>query len=165
MRGVAYMVLAIVFFANFMEPLVEVVECSREKIMISTALNNAFRAAKDRSLTDSSIRDLNAEVDKERFVEYFAETFADNLDLTVESKSENYINFTCHDDRFNGFRIDLNIHSDTIDSADARDKEATRVDIQLKTKYLFKTKLLKQIQETTDYTIEMETTYLLWVKN
>ena len=160
------MVFAVVFFANFMEPLLEVIECSREKIMISRAINNAFRAARDRSLTETSIRDLNAEVDKEKFVDYFAETFASNLDLDISSKNEEYIIFNCNDGRFNNFRIDLDIYNDSIYSAaDAYDKEATRIDIALETEYLFKTKLLKQIQETTDYAIEMETTYLLWVKN
>lgn len=165
MRGIAYMLLAVVFLANFTEPLLEVIECSREKIMISTALNNAFRAARDRSLTEDSIRDLDAEVDKEKFVDYFAETFADNLGLTVSQKSENRIELACHDGRFNDFRIDLDIYNDSITSADAYNKKATRIDIELNTEYLFKTKLLKQIQETTDYAIEMETTYLLWVKN
>lgn len=159
MRGVVYLVLAMVFLANFFEPLLEVIECSREKIMISAALNNAFRAARDRSLTEESLKELNAQIDETLFVEYFAETFADNLELSISSQDDTSAVFY-GDDRFNSFNINFQIYDDSFN-----DKDMTRVDIQLQTKYKFKTKIMQVVEGSTKYSIEMDETYLLWVKN
>lgn len=159
MRGIAYLVLAMVFLANFFEPLLEIMECTREKVVISAALNNAFRAARDRSLTEESLREQDAQVDESIFVEYFAETFADDLELNI-SKLDDTSAVFYGNDRFNSFEINFQIYDDSFN-----DKEMTRIDVQLQTKYMFKTKIMKVIEDSTQYSLEMNETYLLWVKN
>ncbi len=167
MKQIAYMVLAVVFFANLIQPLTEMAEACRQKIAISAALNNSFRAARDRSLSEHGMQTLDAKVDVNLFYEYFADAFCDSLGLSICKISEGesgYIEFESWDDTFNLIHIDIDI--DTF--YDYEDRETTRVDLELKTDYKFhigSLKLLNDIDENNKYMLEFERSYLLLVKN
>lgn len=165
MRQLAVVVLAIVLFSSFVQPLTEVAEACRQKVLINTALNNSFRAARDRSLTEASIRDLDAEMDIDIFYEYLSEAFCDSLDLVETARnvgSSGSIEFESTDDKFNKIRLEIDISEDSYE-----DREAEEVEIHAETPYKFKIGALKLIQKyaESDYVMEFDKTYLLWVKN
>ena len=167
MKQIAYMVLASVLLANFIQPLTEMAEACRKKIIISSALNNAFRVARDRSLSEQGIQILEAEVDVDLFYEYFADAFCDSLDLSVTRSSEGesgYIEFESIDDTFNIIRVDIDINK----SYDYEDRETTRVDLELETAYKFNIGALKWLNEASndnEYVLEFDRSYLLLIKN
>lgn len=168
MRQVAYMVFGVILLANLIQPMTEMAETCRQKVVISSALNNSFRAARDRSLTEESIQDLATEVDVSLFYEYFAEAFCDSLDLRVSAKGVGtfgYIEFESWNDSYNTIRVEVDIEED---SWEYEDRGTTRVNLRLETDYKFKIGALKLLNDTTkhsNYTLEFERTYLLLVKN
>ncbi len=167
MRQIAYIVLACVLLANLIQPLTEMVEVCRKKVIISSALNNSFRAARDRSLEEHGIQNLNAKVDVDLFYEYFTDAFCDSLNLYDTSRlvSENgYIEFESIDDTFNTMHIDVEVDT----SYDYQDRETTRVNLELETEYKFSIGVLKLLNETSnasEYILEFDRSYLLLVKN
>ncbi len=168
MRQVAYIVLGVVFLANLIQPMTEMAETCRQKIVISAALNNSFRAARDRSLTEESLQDLAAEVDVDLFYQYFAEAFCDSLDLQVINKGigeSGYIEFESGDDSYNTIRVEIDIEDG---SYEYEDRDTTRVNLHLETDYKFKIgalQLLNDANKYNSYTLEFDRTYLLLVKN
>lgn len=165
MRQLAIVVLSIILLASFIQPLTEVAEACRQKLLINAALNNSFRAARDRSLTEESIQDLDAKMDTGLFYGYFSEAFCDSLDLSERSKSvgkSGYIEFDSSADKFNAIRVEIHIYDDSYE-----DRDAEEVELHAETAYKFKIGCLKLIQDlaATHYVMEFDKTYLLWVKN
>ena len=167
MKQMAYMILASVLLANLIQPMVEMAEVCRKKVIISSALNNSFRAARDRSLSEHAMQTLEAEVDIDLFYEYFEDAFCDSLDLSVSRSSRGetgYIEFESWNDMFNLIRVDVDINK----SYDYEDRETTRVDLELETDYKFSIGALKFLNETMQddqYVLEFDRSYLLLVKN
>lgn len=56
LRTIAVSILIAVMLSILIAPLTEVFNISREQIVLSTALNNALRSAKDRSLVYEKLR-------------------------------------------------------------------------------------------------------------
>ena len=163
MKQVAYMVLGIVVLAHMIQPLTEIMEVCREQVMISAAINNSFRAARDRSLTEESIRDLDAEVDENYFVQYFIEAFEDTLDVYATSQNTSYITFESNTDKYYTITAEIDMYETDVD-----EKQATQVTVHVETPYRFKMGLLKKYQETGsygDYNLKFTREYLLYVKN
>lgn len=168
MRQIAYTVLGVILIASFLQPLTEMVEACRKKVVISAALHNSFRAARDRSLTEESIRALDAEVDTELFFDYFSEAFCDSLNFSEARRSEGtsgYIEFESYNEMFNDIKVEIDID----DSSDwYEDKEVTRVTLHTETDYKFNIgslKLLNDLSKYSNYKLEFDNTYLLLVKN
>lgn len=167
MRGVAYTVLAIILLASLIQPLTEMVESCRQKILISSALHNSFRAARDRSLNEEDIATIDAVVIQEDFYDYFSEAFSDSLDLYESERSEGaygHLIFESDDERFNPIRVDFSIG----DGPWAYDKETTEVELHVETEYKFKVGYMQKLQDKTKfdpYILEFDRKYILSVKN
>lgn len=167
MRQLAYTVLGIILLASLIQPLTEMAEACRKKVMISSALNNAFRAARDRSLTEESIQSLDAEIDVELFYDYFSEAFCDSLDLMESSRTESAygsLSFEDYNEHFNEITIEIDL--DEYEDYESG-KEVTEVTLHAETDYKFDIGYLKLLNESTaeKYTLTFDRTYILTVKN
>lgn len=167
MKELAYVVLGIIFLASLVQPMTEMAEACRQKIVINSALNNSFRAARDRSLKEESLQELDAEIDIEAFYDYFSDAFCDSLELSEISRNEGEygsIIFESYNDDFNEILVEFEISDGDYDD----DKEKKEVKIHAETNYKFKIGILKVLEDKTkysDYTLEFDKRYLLLVKN
>lgn len=167
MRELAYIVLGIVFLSSLVQPFTEMAEACRQKIVINSAINNSFRAARDRSLKEESLQDLDAEIDIEAFYDYFSDAFCNSLDLGEVSRNQGEYGsmvFDSYNDNFNEIRVEFEIS----DSDDYDDKVKKQIEIYAKTNYKFKVGILRALEDKTkyaDYALEFKKEYLLFVKN
>lgn len=167
MRELAYIVLGIVFLSSLVQPFTEMAEACRQKIVINSAINNSFRAARDRSLKEESLQNLDAEIDIEAFYDYFSDAFCNSLDLGEISRNEGEYGsmvFDSYNDDFNEIRVEFQIS----DSDDYDDKIKKQIEIYAKTNYKFKVGILKTLEDKSkyaDYTLEFKKEYILLVKN
>ncbi|KAA9005455.1 hypothetical protein F4V43_08280 [Paenibacillus spiritus] len=164
MRNIAIAILVVVMASIVIEPLVEFANVFREKVTVSSAVSNALRAARDRSLEDELMRDLDARVDEDRFKAYFAEAFGDALHLRVSGSSGDEVTFRSEKERFHPFTVRFEFD----ESTDSRNRIVTRVHVCAESKYLYKTKYLKLAEAAGspgDYKLVSERTYLLSVRN
>lgn len=141
MRSIAFGLVMVVLLSFLVVPLVEVACLMREKVIVSTAVSNSCRSAKDTSLREEAMQDLDAVVDKKRFMEYYADTFCKilNLDVAAMDVAGGVINFTSKDGRYNDFLVIVQ----TADSIDLSEQTVSRADIRVESVYKFKTKYLQ----------------------
>ncbi|ADZ85441.1 hypothetical protein [Cellulosilyticum lentocellum] len=167
MRELSYIVLGIVFLSSLVQPFTEMAEACRQKIVINSAINNSFRAARDRSLKEESMQNLDAEIDIEAFYDYFSDAFCNSLDLSEASRNQGEygsMTFDSYNDDFNEIHVEFQIS----DGDDYDDKEKKQVEIYAKTNYKFKVGILKALEDKSkydDYALEFKKEYLLFVKN
>ncbi len=159
MKTFAYMILMTIVAMIIIQPLMEVAEVCREQIMISSATSNAFRAARDRSLMYENQRELDAIASLNDFSDYFAEAFADTLDLSIGTISYGSIEFNSYNDLYDDFIVEIDLYEET----DFGGETITTAEINVSTNYKFKNKLLKVI--TDKYELKQNRSYLLAVKN
>ncbi len=154
----------VILLSVIIEPLVEIANVMREKIIIGTALTNSCRAAHDRSLAYSKRRDADAETDSENFKYYFSEAFEAAMNVTRVPTIGDTLSFTSNDDKYNKFTVSLNIANIT-DSY--TDRSITKVNVKAESIYRFKTKFLKLATDTSriDYNLTSERMLLLRVRN
>ena len=164
MKNIAIGLLMVVLLSVLVEPLVEMGNVLREKILIGSALSNACRAAKNRSLIYEKMRDLDAEIDKEVFKDYFSEAFESAMNATRSSTSGDTIVFTSNDGKYNTFKVDLDI---TTTKDVYTEQSITEVRVKAESFYKFKTKYLKLAEEAggAGYEITSERMLLLKVEN
>jgi hypothetical protein len=165
MRNLAIGILAIILVSIAVEPLVEMGVVFREKVVLSTAISNACRAAKDRSLEYELLRGLDAKINEERFKEYFSDAFESALNVSEQSRDDNTLTFTSNDGRYNDFTVSL-------DFSDEENMETgqqvSEVDVKAQATYKFKTRYLKLAEEAerdVGYQLISERNYILSVKN
>jgi hypothetical protein len=165
MRNLAIGILAIILVSIAVEPLVEMGIVFREKVVLSTAISNACRAAKDRSLEYELLRGLDAKINEERFKEYFSDAFESALNVSEQSREDNALTFTSNDGRYNDFTVSL-------DFSDEENMETgqqvSEVDVKAQATYKFKTRYLKLAEEAerdVGYQLISERNYILSVKN
>jgi hypothetical protein len=146
------------------EPLVEIANVCREKIVMGTALANACRAAKNRSLNYYYIRDLDAQIDEGRFITYFIDAFGSAMDASC-SDTGKVLAFVPNNDKINTIIVTLDFR----DSIDPETKQQISfVTVKAEEKYKFKTKYLKMASNantTSDFMIIGERQLALSVKN
>lgn len=162
MKNFAIAILIVILLSIVVEPLVEIMEIGREKIILGTALTNSCRVTA-LNLEYDKLRDLDAKVNEEQFVEAFSEDFEDAMNVTRQSISGNTIVFSSNDDKFNSFTVTVNMNTN-VDWI--TEQEVTEVKVRAETKYKFKTKYLQQVADVaTDYILTSERMYVLSVKN
>lgn len=165
MRNIAIGLLLVILVSIVVEPLVELANVVKEEIMLSTAISNACRAAKDRSLEYELLRGLDAEVDEDKFKEYFADAFENALNVTEKTHAGNTLTFTSDDGKFNTFTVTLDFDDSTNWQTEQLE---TSVEIKAAAKYKFKTKYLKLAEDAIrgdDYQLMSERKFLLSVRN
>ncbi|WP_055109388.1 hypothetical protein [Paenibacillus ihumii] len=167
MRNIAIAMLLLLLLSVFLEPMVELLNLGKEKIVLGTALGNAARSAKDRSLIYESHRDLDAKVNEEKFVSYFAVAFSDALKLTWTNQgtSSRELTFTSTDGKYNDFTV-------TVDFVEKIHEETgqiyTKAQLKAQSEYKFQTKYLRlaeNARQDVAYQLESERELTLSVKN
>ena len=164
MRNIAVAILVVVMASIVIQPLVELANLFREKVTVGSAVSNALRAARDRSLEYELLRGLDARVDAERFKDYFADAFEDTLNLTQADDSGDTVTFTSNDGKFNDFTVSFEFAENT----DLNGRVVTQVDIEARADYKFKTKALQLTEEagsSGEVELISERTYVLSVRN
>ena len=159
MKTFAYMILMTIVVMIIIQPIMEVAEVCREQVMISSATSNAFRAARDRSLIYENQRELDAVAEIDDFMDYFAEAFADTLNLSIGTMSYGNIEFYSYNDLYDDFTVEIDLYEETDFGGDV----ITTVEINVSTNYKFKNKILKMITE--QYELKQNRSYILSVKN
>ncbi|MDQ2085698.1 hypothetical protein RBH29_04520 [Herbivorax sp. ANBcel31] len=164
MKNIAIGILIIILTSIIIEPMVETVNILRERVILTSALTNSFRAAKDRSIEEDSRRDLHASVDEELFIEYFCEAFEDAMNLSLSSIHGNEIIFVCENENYNDFNITVKI--DEYED-DITGQIVSEVNLKAASIYNFKTKYLNLAENSlsSDYMLTGERTFLLFVRN
>ncbi|MEK4104056.1 hypothetical protein NST28_08260 [Paenibacillus sp. FSL R10-2791] len=165
MKNIAVGVLLIILVSIVVEPLVEMGIVFREKVVLSTAISNACRAAKDRSLEYELLRGLDAVINEERFKEYFSDAFERALNVSEQTDNGNVLTFTSNDDRYNDFTVNLDFSN--IENTQTS-QWVSEVNVKAQATYKFKTRYLKLAEEAdkeVDYQLISERKYILSVKN
>jgi hypothetical protein len=164
-KNIAVGVLLIILVSIVVEPLVEMSIVFREKVVLSTAISNACRAAKDRSLEYELLRGLDAVINEERFKEYFSDAFESALNVSEQTDDGNVLTFTSNDDRYNDFTVSLDFSN--MENAQTSQR-VSEVNVKAQATYKFKTRYLKLAEEAdkeVDYQLISERKYILSVKN
>jgi len=164
LKNIAIGILMVILLSVLVEPMVEIANVMREKIILGTALSNSCRAAKDRSLNYEKLRDRDAEIDEDLFIEYFIEAFEDAMNATGEAVNGNILTFVSNDGKYNTFTVTLDIVNSTDPSTD---QSITTVNVRAESHYKFKTKYLKMAESSsgTDYKLTSERMLLMRVRN
>ncbi|NGM82823.1 hypothetical protein G5B47_10400 [Paenibacillus sp. 7124] len=164
MRNIAVAILVVIMASIVIEPLVELANVFREKVTVGSAVSGALRAARDRSLEDELLRELDARVDEERFKEYFADSFGDALHVSESNDAGDEVTFTSDDGKFNPFTVSFVFDEYT----DLKGRIVTEVIVKAESQYKFKTKYLKLAESagnSGEYKLVSEQKYLLSVRN
>ncbi|MBY3622586.1 hypothetical protein HGO21_23990 [Acinetobacter sp. CUI P1] len=165
MKNIAIGILLIILVSIVVEPLVEMGVVFREKVVLSTAISNACRAAKDRSLEYELLRGLDAKINEERFKEYFSDAFESALNVSEQTDDGNTLTFTSNDGRYNDFTVSLDFSN--MENTQTS-QWISEVNVKAQATYKFKTRYLKLAEEAdkdVDYQLISERKYILSVKN
>ncbi len=167
MKNVAIGAFVVFLAVVLLQPIGEIMNLTKEKINLGTALTNAARSAKDRSLEYEFQINLDAQVNEEKFVRYFSESFEDAMNFTWTNKgqSSSKLVFRSNDGKYNEFIVELAFE----DEEDlASEQIVTKVEMKAETEYKFKTKYLKLAEdagEDTPTKLTSERTLILSIKN
>ncbi|MBH5320057.1 hypothetical protein I6N90_19835 [Paenibacillus sp. GSMTC-2017] len=163
MRLIAYGILFVTLASIILVPLIELAVVYREKIVLDSAIRNASRVAKDRALQTEGIRDLNADIDEEKFKTYFSEAFRDVMNLTASSSAGNTLTYKSTDGRYETLTVNLQF-----DELSKPEGLVTEVKVRAEASYIFKTKLMRTVEEVNpavNYQLVTEREYVLTVRN
>jgi hypothetical protein len=176
-RNIAWAIVIVIFVSFLVGPMAEILNVTREKIALNSALSNAIRAAKDRSLTLEKQRELDATIEPSLFTQYFSEAFATAMNFTVESISIDYetVEFKPNDDQYNDFTVTLKFDTkpatsieDTPTNKITTDYIVTVVTVKAEADYKFKTKYLQIANDSgkdVGFQLTGESTHIISVKN
>ncbi|MFB9324445.1 hypothetical protein ACFFSY_00630 [Paenibacillus aurantiacus] len=165
MRNMAIGILLVILASILIEPLAELANVFRERLTVSTAVNNAVRAAKDRSLEYELLRGLDAKIDESRFKAYFEIAFEDAMNMTRTGSDGDAMIFRSDDGKYNDFRVAL-----AFDAKEdlASGQTVTEVDVTVESDYKFKTKYLKLAEDANKdagFKLIAERSFVVSVKN
>ncbi|AZK48634.1 hypothetical protein [Paenibacillus lentus] len=167
MKNIAIAMLLLLLLSVFLEPVVELMYLGKEKVVLGSALSNAARSARDRSLNYEFHRNLDAVVDEEKFVEYFAKAFSDALKLTWtnEGLSSRELTFESTNDKYNEFTVTVEF---TEEKNEITELITTKVELKAQSEYKFQTKYLRLAEDAGQdvaYQLESQREFTLSVKN
>lgn len=156
MKGIAYAILLVVTSTMLLGPLVECFQLVAEKARLDSAINNCGKLAIMTALEDDTAKDIEAEIDLEKFMDAFNNSFESSLNLNLEDKTTTDLieekvgvaHFKSNDGRYNDFTVNLTINKDRPDLCE----------VMVLSKYKFKTKHLVYVAEHvptfTDFNLE-----------
>lgn len=163
MKGIAYAILLVVTSSILLGPLVECFQLVAEKARLDSAINNCGRLAIITSLEDDTAKDIEAEIDLEKFMDTFSTSFESSLNLSLEDTATTDLleekmgvaHFISNDGRYNDFTVNLTINKDRPDLCE----------VFVLSKYKFKTKYLVYVAEHvptfTDFDLERTSRFAL----
>ncbi len=167
MKNIAIGILLLILLSVLLQPLIEISNVMREKVLLSSAMNNASRVARDSSYTYEFHRDLHGVLDLETFRSEFSEVFQSAMEVKRTSTVGNTMIFTSDNDKFHPIHITLDFREET-DYLTVTEQTTTIVDITAETKYKFKRRLLALAESAgfdLDYYLIEERKFILQVKN
>ncbi len=162
MKNFAYAILLVIFLSIVIEPLVEIMEVGREKILLNSALYNSYRVAV-LTLDSEMIRDLDARTKENDLIEKFSDAFEEAMEVTQINRSGNTLEFRSDAGKYENIivTVTLNEYNDSL-----TERGVSKVSITAKTKYKFKTKYLKEVAaRVPDYFLISDKSYTFSVKN
>ena len=162
MKGIAKGVLAIIVIPIFLQPIVEVINVLREKIVISSAVWNACNAAAESSMAYEAFRDRDVKINIEDFKDYFAEAFENAMDAEYESSEENSLTFKPYNDNFNDIIVNL-----SFEDGEENELKTVKVTARAETLYKFKNKYLQLAnrESSLDFNMVCERNLILRIRN
>lgn len=164
MKSIAIGILLFILVSFLIQPMVEIANVAREKVILGSALSNACRAAKNTSLKYESIRDLHAQVDQNLFMQNFTETFEKAMNAAFKERSGNVVTFSSLDERYSEFKVILDFEEEESSTGQI----ITKVNVKAEADYNFKTRYLKIANDSRkdlDYKLTAERNLLLTVRN
>lgn len=162
MKNFAIGILLVILLSIVIEPLVEMMEIGREKVILSTTLNNACRATV-LSLEYEKLRDLDAKIEEVEFLDKFSEVFQEAMNLRELNRNSNIVTFASNDGKYNNIIVEVDIEEDVDPFTD---QEVSKVRLKAESVYKFKTKYLKEVAGSVpDYSLRSERIYVFSVKN
>ena len=182
MRSTAIGILIVLLSVTFLQPMIETANVFKEKVALGAAILNCCRAAFNYALVDDvfddgigSSRDLDAVIDKEKFVDYFANAFGKTFDITLASQIPSGDSFSIRfsaGERWNEIEIQLDFEDMALTGSndwgyDLGYNEAI-LNVTLETPYVFRTKLLQQAMAAlppTDFNITESRQFVVRVIN
>lgn len=163
MKGFAKAILVVIAVSLLLEPLLEVINVMREKIVISSALWNACNSASERSVVYENLRDRDIVIDENLYKQYFSEAFGDAIDATLIFTAGDTLRFSPNNDNYNDFEIDLDFKAST----DYRGLNVVEITAKARSIYKFKTKYLDTANSfsSLEFSMLCERSILLKVNN
>ena len=166
MRSLAAGILLLIVASVLLQPLVEQVNITREKIVLRAALANAGRAAKHESVMDIHLRNRDAVVDEGRFRQSFAEAFEKALNLSLKNNAGNgnALTFSSNDGRYNDINVTLQFETE---EDDRTGQTISRVRMKAETDFPFRTRYMQLAANArgTRYTLTGESLLVIGVLN
>ena len=176
MKNMVVGILVVFLVAAFTQPLIEFSNILKDKVMLNAAIRNSCRAARNNALastdySDSSgpnMGDMNACIKENDFRRFFAEAFSATLGIEVVDSKVNPMKFKAGK-YWNEITVRIDLEYDDISDYDFNfsGRGASMVTVELKTPYLFWTKLLKSAVKASDkvYSINETTVFLVQIMN
>lgn len=167
MKGIAYAVLFVVVSTILLGPLVECFQLVTEKLRLDSSISNCGKLAIMTSSADDEARNLNREIDLNKFMDGFNSSFASSLNLRLieenvydlPEKKTGIAYFKSNDGRYNDFIVNLTLRKDRLDLCE----------VIVVSRYKFKTKHLVYVEEHvpgfTDFNLERKSQFVLEIVN
>lgn len=164
MRSLAAGILLVIVVSIILQPLVELVNLTREKIVLGAALANAGRAAKHQSIASLHLRNRDAVVNEGQFRQWFADAFESALNLSLVKVNGNVLQFRSVDGHYKDIIVTLAFETG-IDRRTGR--TTTRVRMKAETDFPFRTRYLQLAANArgTQYTLTSENLLVIGVLN
>lgn len=167
MKGIAYAILFVVASTIILGPLVECFQLVSEKARVDSSMNNCGKLAIMVSSQDNAARNLDKEIDFEKFMDSFNTSFENSLNLQLKNSNISDLPsekigtayFTSNDGRYNDFAVNLVVKKD----------RPNVCEVSVVSKYKFKTQHLVYVDEHvpgfTDFNLERKSQFVLDLTN
>ncbi|MDR1687855.1 MAG: hypothetical protein LBS21_04500 [Clostridiales bacterium] len=153
MKWPAEAILLIILVGSFIQPLAELGNVLKERLILNSAISNSSRAAYNNAVNIWHMGDLDAQINPEEFMECFSEAFCESLNLSQKSMdiSGTSAVFSSNNGRFNDISVSFDLLHTTYDALNDddlgetiyHDRYVTLITAQMETTYLFRTYWLK----------------------
>ena len=163
MKTLLYMILAAFLLSIVVTPLVEVFLSGRDKMLLSSAVYNSFRAARAASYSYLDMRNIDAVADEEVFLRCFADTFAASYGIDCKNPMANPLWFISPDGSMN----DIFVFVDFSYELGEGGATLTTVTVSAEYEYKFQTAYMRLISygDTHQYLLSSTNTYTMRVTN
>lgn len=167
MKGIAYAILFVVASTIILGPLIECFQLVSEKARLDSSMNNCGKLAIMVSSQDNTAKNLEKEIDFEKFMDSFNTSFRNSLNLQLKdsnisdlpSEKIGTAYFTSNDGRYNDFMVNLTIKKD----------RPSFCEVAVVSKYKFKTQQLVYVDEHVpgfaDFNLERKSQFALDLAN
>ena len=163
MKTLMYMVLAAFLLSIVVTPLVEMYMVCREKILLSSTVYNSFRAAREASYSYINMRDVDAVVDEEAFLRFFADTFATSYEMDCTNPTANPLQFVSHENTYNDYEVSVDIEQ----IPDEEGAYIAIVTVTAESEYKFRTRYMRMISigDTNPYLLSNTSVFTMKITN